>query len=175
MPDLRALPALADQAPIVSPGIRLSPLPEGTIFQVIAGPGAHDRTAHVERLAGEAGLTARLLSPGQWLLVGDRPTSHADQKRLFSALEPQASGIDQSHGRVRVRLEGPMAVNVLSKGAAVDFDPHALPPGTSVTTLIGHIAAQLTRLDIEDFEITVLRGFAETLWIDLSGMSKEYM
>lgn len=173
MPDLRALPALADCAPLVSPGIRLSPLPEGTVLQVVTGPGAPDQTANVERLAREAGLAARPLSPGQWLLVGDQPTGHADRKRLLAALEPLASGIDQSHGRVRMRLEGPMAVQVLSKGTAVDLDPGAFPPGRSVVTLVGHIAAQLKRQDAEAFEISVLRGFAEALWGDLAGMCEE--
>ncbi|MGD9481284.1 sarcosine oxidase subunit gamma family protein [Shinella sp. G-2] len=175
MPDLTALPVLADQAPLASSGIRLSSLSEGTILQVIAGPAAPDQTARVERLAGEAGLAARTLSPCQWLLIGDQPTTHADRKRLLAALEPLASGIDQSHGRVRMRLEGPMAVNVLSKGTGVDLDPEAFPPGKSVVTLIGHVSAHLTRLDVEDFEISVLRGFAQAVWGDLSRMSEEYM
>ena len=175
MPDLRALPALADRTPLVSPGIRLSPLPEGTVLQVIAGPGAPDQTANVERLAREAGLAARPLSPGQWLLVGDRTTRHADRKRLFAALEPLASGIDQSHGRVRMRLEGSMAAMVLAKGTAVDLDPRAFPPGNSVMTLIGHITAHLTRHGAEDFEVSVLRGFAEACWVDLAHMCEEFL
>lgn len=175
MPDLRALPALADRAPLASPGIRLSPLPEGTVLQVVTGPGAPDQAVNVERLAREARLAARPLSPGQWLLVGDQPTGQADRNRLFGALEPLASGIDQSHGRVRMRLEGPMAAQALSKGTAVDLDPDAFPPGRSVVALIGYIAAQLTRHDAEAFEITVLRGFAEALWGDLAGMCEEFL
>ncbi|WP_439619102.1 sarcosine oxidase subunit gamma family protein [Shinella sp.] len=175
MPDLRALPALADRTPLVSHGIRLSPLPEGTVLQMIVGPGAPDQTANVERLANESGLAARPLSPGQWLLIGDKPTRRADMKHLLAALEPQASGIDQSQGRVRMRLEGPMAVKVLAKGTAVDLNQRAFPPGRSVATLIGHIAAHLTRHDVEDFEISVLRGLAEACWIDLAGMCEEFV
>lgn len=175
MPDLRALPALADRAPVVSPQVRLSPLPEGTVLQIIAGAKAPDQTAPVERLAAEAGLALRPLSPGQWLLVGDRPTGHPDRQRWLAALEPQASGIDQSHGRVRFRLEGPMAATVLSKGTAVDLDPGVFSPGRTAVTLVGHISAHLTRLDAESFEIAVLRGFAEALWDDLARMCKEFV
>jgi sarcosine oxidase subunit gamma len=56
----------------------------------------------------------------------------------------------------------------------VDLDQSALPVGRSATTLIGHIAAHLTRIDAECFEIVVLRGFAASLWDDLSRMSLEF-
>src|SRR5690606_26279886 len=108
MADIRSLPALADRRPLTSPQVTLSALPEGTVLQVIAGPKTPDLT----RLAGEAGLVARAIAPGQWFLVGNRPTAHQDMRRLLAMLEPDASGIDQSHGRVRMLMEGPMAAAV---------------------------------------------------------------
>jgi sarcosine oxidase subunit gamma len=95
-------------------------------------------------------------------------------KSLFAALEPRATGVDQSHGRVRIRIEGKMASRALSKGNAVDLDPSAFPVGQSAVTLIGHIAAHMTRVAPEAFEIIVLRGFAESLWDDLARMSLEF-
>ena len=171
MADIRSLPALADRRPLTSPQVTLSALPEGTVLQVIAGPKTPDLT----RLAEEAGLAARAIAPGQWFLVGDRPTAHPAMHRLLAMLEPNASGIDQSHGRVRMLVEGPMAAAVLSKGTAVDLDPSVFPPGTTAATLIGHVSAHLTRRDSEAFEITVLRGFAAALWDDLALMCAEYL
>ena len=171
MADIRSLPALADRRPLTSPQVTLSALPEGTVLQVIAGPKTPDLT----RLAVEAGLVARAIAPGQWFLVGNRPTAHQDMRRVLAMLEPDASGIDQSHGRVRMLMEGPMAAAVLSKGTAVDLDPTVFPPGTTAATLVGHVSAHLTRLDNEAFEITVLRGFAAALWDDLALMCAEYL
>ncbi len=44
--------------------------------------------------------------------------------------------------------------------------------GGSTATLIGHIAAHVTRVDKDAFEIIVLRGFAESLWDDLARMRR---
>lgn len=164
-------PVLGAKRAIASTAIKLSPVPEGAIIHVLAAPDATDLEARLRHLAkGDM----RAVSPGQWFIVGEQPLSHADMKALFAALEPQATGIDQSQGRVRIRIEGKMAERVLAKGTAVDLSPAAFPVGHSVATLIGHIAAHLTRLDGRVFEVIVLRGFAESLWDDLARMSLEF-
>lgn len=170
MPDLRPLPVLARREPVAAPQVRLSALPEGTILLVVGGPNMPEPADPIESLAAGAGLSARAVPPGQWLLVGDRPTAHVEMRRLLAALEPHASGFDQSHGRVRLRLEGPMAATVLSKGTAVDLHPSAFPEGRTAATLIGHVSAWLTRLDTQAFEIVVPRTFAEAAWDSLAGM-----
>ncbi len=48
-------------------------------------------------------------------------------KALLDALEPQAMGVDQSQGRVRIRIEGKMVERVLAKGTAVDLSLPAFP------------------------------------------------
>jgi sarcosine oxidase subunit gamma len=174
-PSLRALPALAGRTALASSRVRLSPLPEGTVLHVLAGPATADAADAVAKLAAETELSPRAIAPGQWLLVGDRPTAHSDMRRLLDGLEPLASGVDQSHGRVRLSLAGPRAADVLSKGTAVDLHPSAFPVGRTAPTLIGHVSAHITRLDAEAFEIVVLRGFAEALWDDLALMCAEYL
>ncbi|MFT4000915.1 MAG: sarcosine oxidase subunit gamma [Rhizobium sp.] len=173
MSDFRPMfrPVLGAKGAIASTAIKLSPLPEGTIIHVLAAPNALDLEA---RLRGLTKGDVRAVSPGQWFIVGEQPLSHADTKALFNALEPQATGVDQSQGRVRIRIEGKMAERVLAKGTAVDLSPTAFPVSRSTTTLIGHIAAHLTRLDEQVFEVIVLRGFAESLWDDLVRMSLEF-
>jgi sarcosine oxidase subunit gamma len=75
---------------------------------------------------------------------------------------------------VRIRIEGKTAHRALSKGTALDLDPSAFPIGQSAVTLVGHIAAHVTRVGAETFEIIVLRGFAESLWDDLARMGLEF-
>lgn len=164
-------PVLGKKAAIASTAIKLSPLPEGAIIHVLAAPGAADMEVRLRSLAkGDV----RAVSPGQWFIVGEEPLSLAEMTAFLAALEPQATGVDQSQGRVRIRIEGRMAERVLAKGTAVDLSTAAFPAGCSATTLIGHIAAHLTRLDRQVFEVIVLRGFAESLWDDLARMSLEF-
>ncbi|MFK3779335.1 sarcosine oxidase subunit gamma family protein [Agrobacterium sp. NPDC089420] len=164
-------PVLGKKGAIASTAIKLSPLPEGTIIHVLAAPDTSDMET---RLGSLAKGDVRVVSPGQWFIVGEQPLSPPDMKALLAALEPQATGVDQSQGRVRIRIEGRMAERVLAKGTAVDLSPRAFPVGHSATTLIGHIAAHITRLDGQAFEIIVLRGFAESLWDDLARMGLEF-
>jgi sarcosine oxidase subunit gamma len=171
-PTLR--PVLGAKPAISSAAVRLSPLPEGAIIHVLAQPSERDVASFLDGLAKGAALAVRPVSPGQWFIVGEEPMTYRDMRALFSALEPRATGVDQSHGRVRIRISGKMAERVLSKGTAVDLAPGSFPVGQSATTLIGHIAAHITCVDAETFEIIVLRGFAESLWDDLARMSAEF-
>ncbi|KJF67625.1 sarcosine oxidase subunit gamma family protein [Rhizobium nepotum] len=167
-PTLR--PVLGTKEEISSAAVKLSPMPEGAIIHVLAAPDASDIETRLRSLAkGDV----RAVSPDQWFIVGE-PLSHAEMKALFATLEPQATGVDQSQGRVRIRIEGKMVERVLAKGTAVDLSLTAFPVGHSATTLIGHIAAHLTRLDAQVFEVIVLRGFAESMWDDLVRMSLEF-
>ncbi|OHV72575.1 sarcosine oxidase subunit gamma family protein [Ensifer sp. LCM 4579] len=167
-------PVLGTKQAVSSATLRLSPLPEGTIIHVLARPGEEDMVPFLGSVAQTAAHAVRPVSPGQWFIVGEEPMPHKEMKSLFAALEPRASGVDQSHGRVRIRIEGKMASRALSKGTALDLDPSAFPVGQSSVTLIGHIAAHITRVGSEAFEIIVLRGFAESLWDDLARMSLEF-
>lgn len=165
--------ALAGRAPLVREGVTLEALPEGTMLHLLARPTKTDAVSFADRVTA-AGLDLRVVAPGQWFATAPTVMSGAELVALAQALKPDVVVVDQSHGRVGIALQGPMAVRVLAKGTAVDLDPSAFPVGRSATTLIGHIAAHLTRVDAERFEIVVLRGFAASLFDDLSQMSLEF-
>jgi len=166
--DLTPRPALAGRQPLLRNGIRIEAVHGGHVLHVLAKDDAPPA------LGNAAPLALRRVAPGQWFIVGDKTLSHAETERLAASLKPQAEIVDQSHGRVRLRISGPNAAWVLSKGTAVDLAPTAFPIGASAMTLIGHIGAQITRVAEDSFELTVLRGFADSLWHDLDEMSREF-
>lgn len=176
MPDHPTLhrAALGAKAPFAGKGVVLTALPEGHVVHVLARPGGPDLAAFLRTLADDGTHTVRVAAPGQWFIVGDRPMPHAETTDFLKRLEPQATGVDQSHGRVRIRAEGPMVEPMLAKGTAVDLALSAFAVGHCATTLIGHVSAHLTRVGETAFEIMVLRGFAESLWDDLTHMSAEF-
>ncbi|MER9408207.1 sarcosine oxidase subunit gamma [Mesorhizobium caraganae] len=163
--------ALVAKTTIGSAEVKLSAPPEGAVIHVLAPPGEQDLASFLSGLV-KGGV--RTVSPGQWFIVGDVPMTQENIKTLFETLEPRATGVDQSAGRVRIRIDGKQAGRVLSKGTALDLSADAFPVGRSATTLIGHIAAHITRIDTDSFELMVLRSFAECLWDDLTRMSAEY-
>ncbi|SEI20994.1 N-methylglutamate dehydrogenase subunit D [Rhizobium tibeticum] len=177
MSDFRIVlrPALAYKHSVTSNRITLEALPEGHVIHVLGLPGDDDLADLLQSLSNGGPHAVRSISPGQWFIVGNEAKSHAEQAELFATLQPRAIGVDQSQGRVRILAKGPMVERVLSKGTAVDLALAEFPVGRSTTTLIGHIAAHITRVGNDAFEIMVLRGFAESLWDDLARMCAEYV
>lgn len=161
-------PALAGKAPLERPGIRLAPLPEGHVLHVLARQG-DDLSAALAKAAGAGAV--RTVAPGQWFIVGDAPLTPAESDALLAKLGPGVIGVDQSHGRVRILISGRDVERVLAKGIAADLALPAFPVGHSTTALVEHIAAHVTRVDEQAFELMVLRGFAESLWESLERMS----
>lgn len=167
---LRHHQALGGKVPLRLQGVTLEALPEGRVLQLLAA--SPDSGAALREALGEGDL--RPLAPGQWLLVGNEPLTQKDLATLEERLKPLAEIVDQSHGRVRIALSGAAAPAVLAKGTAMDLDPSAFPVGHAAQTLIGHIGAHLARTGEDRFELTVLRGFAESLWDDLAQMAAEF-
>lgn len=161
--------ALGAAKPLLSDRIRLTALPEGAILSVI---GATDKADRLADTAVKSGLSLRANGPGQWYLVADEAISRAAIHALAGSLGDAFTIIDQSHGRIRIAVEGPAVQDVLAKGTGLDLALFAV--GDATSTLIGHIATHVTRLAGEHFELMPLRGFAESLWHDLETMATEY-
>jgi len=176
MSDFRVLSrsALVATQPRTFGGLKITAIEEGSIVQVLAKSATPELANLLSTITGGTPHAVRAAGPTQWYLVGDKPLSHGDLTRMLETLAPLAAGVDQSHGRVRIRIEGPMVERLLAKGTAVDVDIAAFPVGQSAATLFGHVGCHLTRLDTNVFELMVLRGFAESLWDDLVQSSVEY-
>lgn len=168
MPDttLIARPALAAAATghFGAPGCGavLVALPEDRLWQALARPGTDPAP-----LAAYGAL--RPIAPGQWLIAGMGAGTLAEAQ---AALVPAFALSDQTHGRVRMALSGPRAADLLAKGTAVNLA--TLPEGGAAQTLFGHIGITLARTGPDAFELTVLRGFALSLWDELILLGREY-
>lgn len=142
-------------------GVTLKALPEGHVVLLLTRAAAQVPDVSELRPAG----------PGQWFMVGDVPLTAKEFAALVSRL-PDVAVSDQSHGRVRIVVEGAMAPAMLAKGTAVDLE--ALAVGACATTLVGTLGVHLTRTAATTYELMVLRSFAEALWDDLEAMAAEY-
>ncbi|MCC9626060.1 hypothetical protein LPB41_30695 [Thalassospira sp. MA62] len=157
-------------------GITISPQDQGFVLHVMGKVDLDDQT--VSNLLTSAvpdchgGL--RKMSPGQWLWVGANDIDSARIDDLIAKVLGTLAISDQTHGRVRLRISGAAVCDVLAKGVMVDLSLNAFPVGHTAMTQIGHIGAMIARLAEDQFEIIVLRSFAESLWHELDVMSAEY-
>lgn len=160
--------ALAGRSFVEGREISLIPLAAGHVIQLL---GISDR-AKVPMPSNVS--TTYDAGAGQWYVVGDKLLSCRALEEYFACLPRGAYGVDQSHARVRIGVEGQKAELALAKGTGVDLMLGSFPVGHGTTTLFGHIAVYVARTGPFMFELMVLRSFAESLWDDLVRMSLEF-
>ena len=171
MPDLpQKKPVLAGKAALQGPDIRLEALPEGHLLHVMGATTTEDLEAHLSA-AGIKDSAVRPAGYRQWFIAGNNVLPNALVRDFSNALAGSAFVSDQSHGRVRIGVSGLRAAELLSKGTAVDFHPATFPQGRTAMTLFGHISLQVARTGADEFELTVLRSFAESLYEELETLA----
>ena len=169
-------PALLATRPAVTgrTGPRLHERQGLCLVQVIARPGQERETGRILGLdLPDAPNTSKTveaiqilcLRPRDWLIVMDDPEGRTGgvaveaRKRLAG----RAFAIDQSHGRVVLRLEGEGARNLLQKGLNVDLHPTEFPATSLAQTGLAGIAVMVHSLTPATFDLYVARSFAASL------------
>lgn len=112
--------------------------------------------------SGEAAGALLAIAPGR-LLVESRDTRLA--ARLAEQIGPELGAVtDLSHARIAIRIAGPRAAWILSKGMAIDFHPDAFPAMKVAQSAIHEVGVVLRRLSADSFDLYVYRGFALSFW-----------
>ena len=114
------------------------------------------------------------LGPDEWLVV----SSPESRERVADKLEEALSGLhvavnDISSGQTIIRLRGPRARDLLSKGCPLDFHPRAFGAGQCAQSHIAKSNALIIQVDdTPTYDVIVRRSFADYLarWLLHSGM-----
>ena len=149
-----------------APGVTFTVLHPLTLVSVIARKGK--AKAVKDALSALRGSAVMWAGPDQYYVKG------ADAAALKKKLGDAASVIDQSHGRVVFRIEGPKARALLAKGTPVDLHPSEFPVGKSAVTQMAHVGVHLTSVDKDAFELSVFRGFSESFWEWMTEQALEF-
>jgi methylglutamate dehydrogenase subunit D len=159
-------------ADVGEPGVRISVVHPLSLVMVQARAGRSKAVATA--LQGRKSGAVSWAGPDQWYVQsateGEGVLAFALKKQLGAA----ASVVDQSHGRVTLRVEGPKARQLLAKGTPVDLHPDEFPVGKSCLTQMAHVGVHLTRVGNDDFELSVFRGFSESFWEWLTVQALEF-
>lgn len=124
----------------------------------------------------EANAIAAMWSgPDQWL-VSLNPTPKDGMEALLARpLAGLASVVDQSHGRVLLRISGPRVRDALAKGVAIDLHPRAFRPGDVAVTVVSHVPVHLWQIDeAPTYEFAIPRSLVQSFWHWLAASSAEH-
>jgi heterotetrameric sarcosine oxidase gamma subunit len=151
------------------PGVVFSLRHPLSIISVIARAGQGEATA-----AALDGHAAQWAGPDQYFVLAEGRGEGELYRELKVRLAGVASVIDQSHGRVVIRIAGPKVRAVLAKGTPVDLHPDAFPPGKSAMTQMAHVGVHLTRVGPDAFDLSVFRGLSQSFWEWITVQAEEF-
>lgn len=157
------------------PGVTLTERRLVSLVQVAAWPDTAEQVAELlasllgcappqapDGSSGEASGALLSLAPGRWLVESSDPRLAV---RLAEQIGPDLGTVtDLSHARIAIRVAGPDAAGLLSKGLALDLHPDAFPPMKVAQSAIHEVGVVLRRLSAESFDLYVYRGFALSFW-----------
>ncbi len=93
------------------------------------------------------------VSPGEWIVVGERPTGD--------------DIVDLTHVRAAFRLTGIGAGPVLEHVCALDLSDGMTPDGAAARTLVAGVATEIVRDDVAgepSYLLLMSRSFARSVW-----------
>lgn len=150
----------------------LTVLKRPAVFSVLARKGREDEVA--EALKGLSGVSTRFCGPGEWLLVSEEVAAGHLARELAAFGEERLYAVDQSDGRVVLRLSGPNVRKILSRCLAVDLHPDAFAIGEAANTLCCHVSANLARTGDNAFELVLPRSHAGHVFDEIMEMGREF-
>ncbi len=179
----------ADQAIVDCDGLKLQVRQNTTSIQVLAFKNQYTATA--DALGAALGITCptrpgvcnssettQLVwnGPNQWMVIGESRATEALLVIIHSAVQIQAAVVDQSHGRVGLRLSREHARAVLQKNCALDLHRRSFVPGNCALTMIAHIAALLIQVDdAPTYDMFVNRSFARSFARSVAHSCEEFV
>ncbi len=116
------------------------------------------------------------LGPDEWLIV----TPSGDEGPLAQKLHTAGQDhffflIDTTHGNTTIRVRGPKAREMLSKGCSLDLHPSVFRAGRCAQTLLAKTHVAIRFVDNSPaFDLIVRRSFADYLALWLQDASLEY-
>ena len=143
-----------------------------SVFSVLAHSG-HEADID-EALTNLEDVHVRVCGPGEWLVVSETVAADTIARHLADLGASRASFVDQSDGRVVLRIHGPKVRAILAKCTALDLHPDLFEIGQSTNCQICHVAANLARTGQDSFEIIVMRSFAGFLFDEMREMGREF-
>lgn len=130
--------------------------------------------------ANMGGVTALWLGPEEWLIAGTADgVATADGAALTAKLQKAFRGqfittTDLSDALRTIRLAGPNAGDVLSKGCGLDLHPRVFPTGNVARTLLARAEVILHLCAADTCDLYVRRSYADYLWRWFEDAGREF-
>jgi len=101
--------------------------------------------------------------PNQWMVISEGDAAEGLLEKIQNAVGDKAAVVDQSHGRVGLRLSGEPACKVMQKNCPIDVHPVSFSAGSCALTTVAHIGALVIQVnETPTYDLFVNRSFARS-------------
>lgn len=150
----------------------LSVLKRPTVISVMVHAGFEADMAKALQVLPD--VSCRFAGPGEWLLVSGSVGADSLLRDVAVLGPEKISALDQSDGRVVIRIAGPRVRQILAKCLALDLHPDEFAIGRATNAQCCHVAANVARTAENTFEIVVMRSYAGFVFEELVEMGREF-
>ena len=114
-------------------------------------------------------------APEQWLACVPSVPASGVEPMLVQSLAGLASIVDQTYGRMVLRVAGGRVRDALAKGLAIDLHPRAFKTDDAAFTSVSHIGVHLWQVDdAPTYDLAVSRSLGLDFWHWLEASCAEY-
>lgn len=152
------------------------------LVQLFAKKGQEDalakklKIAMVARQASDvSGFTALPLAPNQWILVSKKKVGPAFADEISKKIGNLGYVSEQSESRIRIRISGQKARELMSRGCRLDLHSSVVSKGYCAQTVMAQIGVLLHIVEDEPvYELYVYSGFARSFWHWLTETAQQF-
>ncbi|MGQ0663017.1 MAG: sarcosine oxidase subunit gamma [Pseudomonadota bacterium] len=160
---------LAERRPLAMIQIAALPATAEEVRAALAGVLGVDAPTRPNTAVRNHGTTLLWVGPQRWLCVAPQLGPWKSWRLADAAIT------DLGHARTVMRIQGPRARDLLSKGCGLDLHPRTFPAGACAQSSLAHVAALLHALDARPtFDLYVARSVALSVWEFLADGAGEY-
>ncbi|MEP1442079.1 MAG: sarcosine oxidase subunit gamma family protein, partial [Hyphomicrobiales bacterium] len=125
--------------------------------------------------ASEKGITYLPLAPGQWLVVADRKKGPAFGEELAKAVKGIGHVSEQSASRIRIRISGENARDLMARGCRLDLHASASGAGFTAQTVMAQVGVTIyQKSNKPEYDLYVYSGFARSFWHWLTHTAEQF-
>ncbi len=116
------------------------------------------------------------LGPDEWLVLSQLFISHEVMGKLVEVVSKRfATWVDVTNAQTVIRVTGPKAADLLSRGISYDLHPSVFSVGDCVQTVMARVPVTVLKheSDVQTIDLIVKRSFAEYLWNWLNDVAQQ--
>ena len=154
----------------------------GSLVQLFAKKGKEDvvmqqlgfETEAGKGMSGE-GITYLPMAPGQWLVVADSKESPTFGDELAKSIAGIGHVSEQSASRVRIRISGENARDLMARGCRLDLHSSVAGAGFTAQTVMAQVGVTIYLKSNEPvYDLYVYSGFARSFWHWLTHTAEQF-